>query len=58
MVYHLATHQLILAGGVGGGGRGRVMEFIWSENIFQKFLDKAIEKKIGLEMRIFFPKIP
>ena len=48
MAYHLTTHQLILT--VGG------IEFIWSENIFQKFLDKLIVTKNGSEVEIFFPE--
>ena len=49
MVYHLPTHQLILT--VGG------IEFKWSDNIFQKFLDKRMVRKNGLEVGIFFPEI-
>ena len=41
----------------GGGGEGGI-EFIWSENIFQKFLDKLIVRKNGLEVGIFFQKVP
>ena len=51
MVYHLPTHQLIPTGGGGGG-----IEFIWSENIFQKFLDKLMVRKNDLEVGIFFPE--
>ena len=39
-------------GGWGGGG----IEFIWSENIFQKFIDKLMVRKNGLEVVIFFPE--
>ena len=56
MVYHLPTHQLILT--VGGGGGGGSIEFIWSENIFQKFLDKLMVRKNGLEVGMFFPENP
>ena len=52
MVYHLMTHQLILTVGGEGGG----IEFIWSENIFQKFLDKLMVRKNGSEVEIFFPE--
>ena len=51
MVYHLPTHQLILTVGGGGG-----IELIWSENIFQKFLDKLMVRKNGSEVEIFFPE--
>ena len=51
MVYHLPTHQLILTVGEGG-----YRQFIWSENIFQKFLDKLMVRKNGLEVEIFFSR--
>ena len=54
MVYHLPTHQLILT--VGEEGRGGGIEFIWSENMFQKFLDKLMVRKNGSKVEIFFPE--
>ena len=49
MVYHLQTHQLILT----EGG----LEFVWSENIFQKSLDKLMVRKNGLDgSGNFFPE--
>ena len=37
------------------GGRGGI-ELIWSENILQKFLDKLMVRKNGLDVGIFFPE--
>ena len=38
------------------GGGGGDIEFILSENIFQKFLDKLMVRKNGLGVGIFFPE--
>ena len=53
----LATHQLILPVGGGGGGGGE--RNLFGARIFlQKSLDKPMERKNGLEVSIFFPKLP
>ena len=48
MVYHLGTHQLILA------GAGEGWNLYGARIFFQKFPDKLIERKSGLEVGIFF----